>query len=568
MFPLLRQSLVVLLPLSLLSTTYLYTYPYILRCAFPPQISPEDTSIWHALKHFAEPSTAYGGIQAPFRLLALGDPQLEGSSSHLNPEYGWLPSLNTLQSDVLEAATTRDKLDALGKHILDLIIVDIPRFVDYFRKRLDLVGNDYYLANIYRTLHSALKPTHVTVLGDLLGSQWVSDEEFGKRASRFWSRVFKHGQRVDDEITRGVSFGLLGEDLSWERRIINVAGNHDIGYAGDITPERMERFERAFGRANWETRFSLNRWNRGATSYEHPEQHPELRIIVLNDLNLDTPAFDEDIQSQTYHFINDAIGVSRPVEDKTSATILLTHVPMHKKEGVCVDGPYFTFHDEEYGGGLKEQNHLSYNAAKGIMEGIYGMSGNPDAPGQGFGRNGIILTGHDHEGCDVYHHLPHHEDNEARKWKAERWHNSTAKNDRTIPGIREITVRSMMGAFGGNAGLLSGWFDVEAGSWCFEFSTCAIGTQHIWWGVHILDIITVGVVVFSVIHHARSHRVGVPQPPPEQFRLRKRANTLDAWLQTANNAPKSRRTRAFTMSGVDKPSPQFATRRRATNLKG
>ena len=212
MFSLLRQSLVVLLPLSLLSTTYLYTYPYLLRCAFPPQIFPDDTSIWHALKHFAEPSTAYGGTQAPFRLLALGDPQLEGSSSHLNPEHGWLPSLNTLQSDVLEAATTRDKLDALGKHILDLTIVDIPRFLDYFRKRLDLVGNDYYLANIYRTLHRALKPTHVTVLGDLLGSQWVSDEEFGKRASRFWNRVFKHGQRVDDEITRGISFGLLGED--------------------------------------------------------------------------------------------------------------------------------------------------------------------------------------------------------------------------------------------------------------------------------------------------------------------------------------------------------------------
>ena len=241
---------------------------------------------------------------------------------------------------------------------------------------------------------------------------------------------------------------------------------------------------------------------------------------------------------------------------------------MHKKDGICVDGPYFTFHDKEYGGGLKEQNHLSYNAARGIMEGIYGMSGNRDGPGQGFGRNGIILTGHDHEGCDVYHHLPEHEDPEARKWKAERWHNSTAKEDKTIPGIREVTVRSMMGEFGGNAGLLSAWFDVEAGAWQFEYSTCAVGTQHIWWGVHIMDIITVGILSTLVVHYARRRRILEPPQPPEQFRLRKRANTLDAWLQTANTGPQHRRVRALTTSRLDNPGPTFVARRRATNLKG
>ena len=563
MLPFLRRSLLLLLPLSLLSTVYLYCYPYILGCAFTPQVAPANTSFWTAFKHFWSSSTLDDGAPAPFRLLALGDPQLEGDSSLPNPEHGYLPSLNTLQSDVLEASTTRDGLDVLGKHTLDLIIVDIPRLLHYFRKRLDLIGNDYYLAHIYRTLHQALEPTHVTVLGDLIGSQWVTDEEFERRAWRFWNRVFKHGVRVDDDITEGIHLGPLGQDKSWEQRIINIAGNHDIGYAGDITTERMERFEKAFGRANWETRFTISPNSTIDPLAGHLEELPELRIIVLNDLNLDTPAYDEDIQGNTYRFINDAIGLSRPVEDRTSATLLLTHVPMHKKEGVCVDGPYFSFHDEEYGGGLREQNHLSYNAARGIMEGIYGMSGNPNAPGQGFGRNGIILTGHDHEGCDVYHHLPDHEDNEARKWKAEIWANSTAKEDRSIPGIRVVTVRRMMGEFGGNAGLLSAWYDVDTGVWRFEYSTCAVGTQHIWWGVHILDIITVSVLLLLFVNFISTP----PVPKPAEvspLKLRKRANTLDAWLQTANPDLKrdgSRRsTRAMTMSGMNKPASAFAQR--------
>ena len=560
MLSLLPQSLAILLPLSLSSTIYLYYYPYILRCAFPPQVAPKDTSLRTTLEHSTDSSNAYGGVAAPFRLLALGDPQLEGDSSLLDPQHGYLPSLNSLQTDVLEASTTRDGLDVLGKHILDLTIVDIPRLLHYFRKRLDLVGNDYYLAHIYRTLHRALEPTHVTVLGDLLGSQWISDEEFDRRSWRYWKRVFKHGERVDDEITGGIHLGQLGLDETWKTRIINVAGNHDIGYAGDITPERMARFERAFGRANWETRFTFAPENISYPMDRPLQELPELRIIVLNSLNLDTPALDPDIQSATYQFINDAIGVSRPVEDKASATILLTHIPLHKKEGVCVDGPYFSFHDEEYGGGLREQNHLSYNAAKGVMEGIYGMSGNPDAPGQGYGRNGIILTGHDHEGCDVYHHLPNNEDIEARKWKAERWSNSTAKKDTTIPGIREVTVRSMMGDFGGNAGLLSGWFDLEAGIWQFEYSTCALGTQHIWWGVHILDVVTTAVLIVVVGQSTRKRRV--PQPPKEQFKLRKRANTLDAWLQTANVERGRGPARRVTVSSVDNPGQAFVARRR------
>jgi hypothetical protein len=170
---------------------------------------------------------------------------------------------------------------------------------------------------------------------------------------------------------------------------------------------------------------------------------------------------------------------------------------MYKEAGICVDAPFYDFFDGEFGNGVKEQNLLSMDASKGFLEGIFGMSGSPDAPGQGFGRNGIILTGHDHEGCDVYHYINQSSPPE-REWKATRWENALSTGlleEDGIPGLRAVTVRSMMGDFAGNAGLMSLWFDEDAWDWRFEFVNCGLGTQHIWWLVHILDLITIVIAV-------------------------------------------------------------------------
>ena len=493
MLAILIRTLLTLLPLSLISTTYLYLYPIFHNCAFSSSKVSADASSWSKIRHFTHGNDVSSHDPAPFRLLALGDPQLEGDSSLLNPDDGSFPSIQTLWPTLRDANSTTERLHVVRILTRDLVMSDVLRILQSWRKRLDLLGNDYYLAHIYRTMHWYTQPTHVTVLGDLIGSQWVSDEEFERRGWRFWNRVFKHGERVEDEVTGGIHVGTLGQDNSWESRIINVAGNHDVGYAGDMSAERIERFERIFGRANWETRFILPQSSPNESEREDSASRPEIRVVVLNSLNLDTPAVDTDLQGDTYKFINDAIGASRPVEDRTTATVLLTHIPLPKDPGVCVDGPYFNFYSEEEGGGLKEQNHLSYNAGKGILEGIFGMSGNPDAPANGLGRNGIILTGHDHEGCDVYHHLSYDGIKGMAVWNAERWSNVDTNVSMPVPGLREITVRSMMGEFGGNAGLLSGRFDRDTGEWQFSYSTCSVGTQHIWWAVHILDVIAVGI---------------------------------------------------------------------------
>jgi hypothetical protein len=500
---LLRLLATLLFPVALLSTIYLYLYPVGRGCAFPSRNATDRPS---EARH-VEPALGNDGfdVPAPFRLLVLADPQLEGDSSLPNPDHGLLPRLIQHWQQVSKSGLSyADRRSALSAALREVTLRDIPDALQALRKRVDLFGNDYYLAHIYRTLHWWTQPTHVTVLGDLIGSQWVTDGEFERRGQRYWNRVFAGGQRVEDDITQGKEGGTETkfnlDDKSWERRVINIAGNHDIGYAGDISEARVTRFERIFGRANWDVRF------------EHPESRngsqavlPTLHLIVLNSLNLDTPALSPKLQHASYEFINSVISShSRPVEDRSSFTLLLTHLPLYKPAGVCIDGPYFDFFkfDDADGrfmyGGVKEQNHLSDHGSRhGVLEGIFGISHKPDAAGGGKGRNGLILTGHDHEGCDVWHHIPANAtiaesrpdgSAEVANWQATPW--AKAEPSAAHAGIREITLRSMMGEFGGNAGLLSVWFDFAAGEWKYAIHMCKFGVQHIWWAVHVLDIVT------------------------------------------------------------------------------
>ncbi len=106
------------------------------------------------------------------------------------------------------------------------------------------------------------------------------------------------------------------------------------------------------------------------------------------------------------------------------------------------------------------------------------MSADTMAPGNGVGRAGLILNGHDHEGCDTWHFVnqTHGQSVADREWEAYRLRQARGQSiigKPGLPGVREITVRSMMGDFGGNAGLLSLWFDYERWEWQYEFVTCS-----------------------------------------------------------------------------------------------
>lgn len=337
------------------------------------------------------------------------------------------------------------------------------------------------------------------------------------------TRTGAAGAKSKDKAAPPVELLGVDADPAWARRVINVAGNHDIGYAGDIDEARMERFERVFGRANWDVRFEHPPVNVSVSTGKGSSSSsvtPTLHLINLNSLMFDTPALSSVVQDQTYSYLNELIAHRlAPVEDRSAFTLLLTHLPLHKQEGICTDGPYFSFHESEDDdgpdgvprwreNGLKEQNHISDTlSAGGILQGIFGMSGDERAPIGGQGRNGLILTGHDHPGCDTVHYVNRtstevgdeevdqstESPSPSWKWAAKRFEEGDSQlND---PSIREVTLRSMMGEFGGNAGLLSAWYDQAGGQWNYEITMCPAGVQHIWWVVHVLGLVTLGVAL-------------------------------------------------------------------------
>ncbi|GIZ41874.1 hypothetical protein CKM354_000516300 [Cercospora kikuchii] len=516
----LRVHRLLLLP-TLIATLYLYFYPIVHQCSFPSNTST--------------------GQPAPFRLLAFGDPQLEGDTSlpgHGHTEL--FPSvrriIDSIQKHGIGQATT-----SLSSESRRLWHEDLPRAFRTYHKKLDLWGNDRYLAHIYRTIKRDTDPTHVVVLGDLLGSQWIDDDEFERRAERFWNTVFAGAAKVPDHVAefKDTPAEALGKDKSWRNRIITVAGNHDIGYAGDIDFERIERFEKAFGRVNYEIPFFLNDTSTVDTTTGKPST-PNLRLMILNSMNLDEPTSNYDLHLDSNNHLNQRLYWEIP-QDPTTATVLLTHIPLYKPAGICTDGPFFDYFPQEHGsffsGGIKEQNHLSEAVSTRLLEGIVG----PERT-----RKSIILNGHDHAGCDTYHSRtiiedippppeprpnleyedeesenddgeagsrPERKPREARdepprpppyvpeKWMIQKYPDArkSRMKDANLTGVREVTVRSMMGEFGGNAGLLSAWWDQGKQEWKFEYASCQAGVQHIWWAVHVADLITLGLGAFGAL---------------------------------------------------------------------
>lgn len=529
---------------------YLYCYPIFHRCAFPvPGLTASE-----AFRHTFDARFSGEKIQPlpVIRLLALGDPQLEGDTSipfPLDPPFPALGQLWSLIPRIVAGDDTNALSFVLARQSLKDLVQDdlptflrkhIPRHFEVYRKTLDLLGNDFYLAHITRAITWWTNPTLIAVLGDLLGSQWIDNDEFQRRTHRFWHRLLPSTQKVPLEARTGSRAHLsdsatvseIGsgsvpcrkEDTQSRRTILTLPGNHDIGYAGDITLPLLDRYEDAFGPSNYDITFSL--------AHNHPdvEFEPSIHLISLNTMGLDGPVLTPKVQEDIYSFLNDAINRSPPTNDPSSLTILLTHIPLYKAAGICVDGPYTTYHSQDHGSGIREQNHLSYHSSRQILEGIFGMSAdtNRSEGGGGRGRKGLILTGHDHEGCDVLHHLDTEpaiveaDEAEPRAWRAVRYDEATAQRLEAAgtPFVREITVRSMMGGFGGNVGLVSAWYDpghapdsdphhdsepasdpqtdadgntdqpLGKGGWRTAYATCSLGVQHYWWAAHILALVT------------------------------------------------------------------------------
>lgn len=375
-----------------------------------------------------------------------------------------------------------------------------------YLKRLDNYGNDHYLGHIYRVMQRRLNPSHVAVLGDLFSSQWIGDSEFYNRTRRYVSRLFnlpeehqkpllnfmKENDKVDwishanDSKSKNVKdlddWGFeevydwtsenFAKKLSKTPLFLNVSGNHDIGYSGDATWQHMTRYHKLFGKDNFWIEY-----NKGSPN--------AFRIVVLNSLLLEGPALQPEFLEYTWEFLY------KLFEQRfEGSTILLTHVPFYKEEGICADGPFHDYYNEENiktehykFGKLRAQNHLNREVSKSVLNLIFDKADK---------YSGIVLTGHDHEGCETWYNL--NETDYTWTASSEKSHDS--------PAIKEITVRSMMGEYGGNTGLLTGNFNKQRKQWDFTFTLCPFVIQHVWWATKIVSVITLllssTVVVFDL----------------------------------------------------------------------
>lgn len=340
-----------------------------------------------------------------------------------------------------------------------------------WRGRLDLWGNDHYLGHIHRSMRFFVRPTHTVILGDHMSSQWIDDVEFGARSKRLEDRVLKW--RPGDVM-------------------FNITGNHDIGYAGDITQFRVNRWKHKFGPLNY--------------ALELPDSHgvsasTGIRVVGINNLLLDGPANDEKLRNETHKFLDElpdrcttrglrsfgeptAMGLTGDSQCDNGATILLMHVPFHKDAGLCTDSPHFA--NYEYPKVLlREQNHLSPESTKAVLDKVFN---------HGYG---VALSGHDHEGCHTMHTKT------ARSeygWKAERFdaRRMQEHNSHTVRTIEEVTVRSTMGQYGGNTGVLTADFDASSREWRFQYKAVRFVHNTVWWVVNVASFLGTALVLMTM----------------------------------------------------------------------
>jgi len=198
--------------------------------------------------------------------------------------------------------------------------------------------NDYYQRHVVSSLVYFLRPTHMAVLGDIFSFQRLSDTEFNWRVARFkW--IFE---------------SAFGAGIA----LINLTGNHDIGYGNEASQTLVRRWERVFGKVN----FNLTLFNHN--------------FVILNSMNLDSS------RDQRLHVeVWDQVRKSSTWDN----IILLTHIPLHKDPSPCVDKYFIEFDNMGF---VVQQNFLSERTTKKLLQDLHPK---------------FIFTGHDHHGCEYVH---------------------------------------------------------------------------------------------------------------------------------------------------------------------
>jgi len=94
-----------------------------------------------------------------------------------------------------------------------------------------------------------------------------------------------------------------------------------------------------------------------------------------------------------------------------------------------------------------------------------------------------------------------------------------------------------MGEFGGNAAFLSAWWDGDKKRWQMEVSNCRLGVQHIWWAIHLLDLVAVLALLLGLVAHL-VHYIITPKDPKPVTPVSKPAANKDTTEALSEKLPK------------------------------
>lgn len=134
--------------------------------------------------------------------------------------------------------------------------------------------NDKYMKYIVNSLVESLHPNYVAVMGDLFSYQGTTDDEFDERLVRY-KDIF--ASAIQNSV------------------IINITGNHDIGYADELSTKLLSRFEKSFGSSNFHFHIPLY------LDLNNDSKPDVATVGIINNLLMD-PSRDRDIQYNVWSF--------------------------------------------------------------------------------------------------------------------------------------------------------------------------------------------------------------------------------------------------------------------------
>ena len=319
--------------------------------------------------------------------------------------------------------------------VINIMLVADPQLIDSHtypgRNKLLLKLSqhtvDVYLKKNYKAMLRALNPSYVFFLGDYLDNGRLSTDKYFRGQLERFNSIFKRKK--------------YKKGKKW---MINLPGNHDIGWADGVKIPSRKRFKKYFGNPN-----SVKVIN-------------NVEFISLDTISLS--AMEESIYGPAREFFDTNFGTSIV---KTKPRVLFTHVPLYRDPNELTCGPLresSVFHTSK---GYQYQLVLSPELSSDILNRI-----KPD----------LIFSGDDHDYCDVNHPSPSGENETFRE--------ITVKSISMAMGIKYPAIQILSFANSGN----DNDYNIH-NQFKYETNLCYLPTPYINIACYVVTAVVSGLVL-------------------------------------------------------------------------